>query len=131
MSKSDLDNLGLNMNPGSPDVLSSLDGLESLPPAPPAFPEPGLPEPPPLPLSELPPVAPALAEAPVESKKEKKRKAKEAKQRAPRQPGDSLVERVKQAGPYQVLLAVSAAMIFIAIVCMVIELGSYGFALRP
>ncbi len=131
MSKTDLNDLGLgNPTPMTPDLLSSLDGLESLPAEAAA-----LPEPPPLAAPEFPATAPALAEAPAEpakeSKKEKKRKARAAKQAVPSQAGDSLLDRLKQASPYQVLLAVSAAMIFIAIVCMVLELGTYGFALKP
>ncbi len=43
--------------------------------------------------------------------------------------GPSLVERIKHASPYNVMLVASLAMIFVAIVCLGLELYRYDFSI--
>jgi hypothetical protein len=122
VSKGDSDDLGglgdLNaLNPLESDLLAPLDSHAGAP-------------------AESPPAAPPAAlatETADDSKKKKKERKKdrnERKERAPRGgDGEPLVQRLKTASPYTVMLAVSLAVIIAANLCLIWEWYQYGFSI--
>lgn len=68
-------------------------------------------------------------EAPEEAKKPRRGRS-ERKERGPRaEGGESWLGKLQQASPYNVMLAVSLAMMVIATACLVLELWRYGFSI--
>ncbi len=132
MSKDDFDNLGSGgLNPLDGDLLGALG------PLPPAG-EPG-------PLDETMALSPELAAAaaaepaaeaaagPAVEEKAVEEKAVEEKAEEVVQPeeeeekGPSFLARLAESNPYTVILVVSLVALLIALCCLLLEWGSYGF----
>ncbi len=72
---------------------------------------------------------PAAPEAREEARKPR-RARRERKERGPRaESGESWVERLQKASPFNVMLAVSLAMMVIATACLALEWWRYGFSI--
>ena len=73
----------------------------------------------------------AVEEAPADRRKKKEKKKRRRKERKTRGPGEGggLLANLRQASPYNVILAASLGMILVAILCLVIELYRYGFSI--
>lgn len=109
MSRSDEDDV-TQPSPAAPDVFAGLDETAASGGAP---------------LAGEP-----ATQAPEEAKKSRrgKRERKERKERRPRdESGESWTSKLQKASPFNVMLAVSLAMLVIATLCLVLELWRYGF----
>jgi len=69
------------------------------------------------------------------AKAKKVKKVKEPKLKTPRSAaaadGRPLLTRLAHANPYNVLLGIGLGALAIAIVCMILQLWGYGFAIKP
>ena len=98
-----------------------------------SLPSDGMPDP----LAEIEPLAEAEPEPAPTGKKSKKakppKKAKAAKKtaapkpKAPAGPRLGLKASLASANPYTVMLAISLVAVLVAVLCLVLEWGSYGF----